>query len=165
VPVGKRKRVGCYNAAPATMGMARSYSMGQLAEFVTHHPIYVLGLLAALGAVLFYELRLKSQDLTQISAPDAVRLINKGALVVDVRPTEAYQRGHIVNARNIELGSLQANRDAVSKQKSKLLVTVCDNGTISAKAAKLLRQGGYENVFSLRGGLAGWRSQNLPLVK
>jgi rhodanese-related sulfurtransferase len=139
--------------------------MGQLAEFATHHAIYVLGLLAALGGVLFYELRLKSQDLTQISAADAVRLINKGALVVDVRPTEAYQSGHIVNARNIDLGSLAANRDAVSKQKSKLLVTVCDHGAISAKAAKLLRQAGYEHVFSLRGGLTGWRSQNLPLVK
>jgi rhodanese-related sulfurtransferase len=28
-----------------------------------------------------------------------------------------------------------------------------------------LRKAGYENVFSLRGGLGTWRSDNLPLVK
>jgi rhodanese-related sulfurtransferase len=28
-----------------------------------------------------------------------------------------------------------------------------------------LRKVGYENAFSLKGGIAGWRADNLPLVK
>ena len=44
-------------------------------------------------------------------------------------------------------------------------MTVCENGIDSAKAAGVLREAGYENVFSLKAGLAGWRADNLPLVK
>jgi rhodanese-related sulfurtransferase len=139
--------------------------MGQLAEFATNHPLYVLGLLAALAAVLFYELRLKSQSLSQVSAVDAVRLINRGALVVDVRAAEAYQGGHIVGARNVDLAQLEGDQQLLGKQKSKLLITVCDNGGSAAKAASLLRKAGHEKVFSLKGGINGWRAQNLPLVK
>ena len=29
----------------------------------------------------------------------------------------------------------------------------------------LLRKAGYPTVFSLKGGLSGWRAENLPLVK
>jgi rhodanese-related sulfurtransferase len=139
--------------------------MGQLAEFATSHPLYVLGLLAAWAAVMFYELRLKSQSLSQVSAVDAVRLINRGAQVVDVRAAEAYHGGHIVGARNVDLAQLEADQQLLGKQKSKLLIMVCDNGASAAKAASLLRKAGHEKVFSLKGGINGWRGQNLPLVK
>lgn len=139
--------------------------MGQLAEYVINHPIYVAGLVAAVVAVLVYELRLRSQGIAQLSVADAVRLINKGAIVVDVRSADAYRSGHIANARNVVPGDLEADGQAVKKLKGKLVVTVCDNGVSSARAAKLLRNAGHEQVFSLRGGLSGWRSQNMPLVK
>jgi rhodanese-related sulfurtransferase len=60
---------------------------------------------------------------------------------------------------------LQQDGDAIDKKKNKVLLTVCDNGSLSGKAASLLRKAGYENVFSLRGGLGTWRAENLPLVK
>ena len=52
-----------------------------------------------------------------------------------------------------------------NKQKNKVFLTVCTNGATSGKAAALLRKAGYPTVFSLKGGLSGWRSENLPLVK
>ena len=64
--------------------------MGQLAEFTGNHPYLVLGLFGAWGAVMFYELRLKARGITQVSATDAVKLINKGAIVVDVRNTDDW---------------------------------------------------------------------------
>jgi rhodanese-related sulfurtransferase len=139
--------------------------MGQLAEFAGNHTYLVLGVLASLAGVIFYELRLRSQGTSQVSASDAVRLINKGASVIDVRDAASYNGGHIVNARNIELTALESDQSIVKKQKNKVLLTVCDNGYQSGKAASLLRKSGYENVFSLKAGLAGWRGDNLPLVK
>ena len=140
--------------------------MGQLAEFVGNHPFLTLGVLAALCAVVFYELRLRSQSLIQVSAGDAVRLINKGATVVDVRKSDEYAAGHIVNARNVPLASIEADPSgAVTKAKNRPLLTVCGNGAGSAKAAALLRHAGYEAAFSVKGGLASWRADNLPLVK
>ena len=136
--------------------------MGQLAEFAGNHPYLVLGLIGTWGAVMFYELRLKTQGLTEVSATDAVKLINKGAIVVDVRNSQAYQAGHIVNARNVAVNELT---DKLKKQKKKVLLAGCDTGASSGKAANVLRKAGYEKVFSLKGGLRGWQGENYPLVK
>jgi rhodanese-related sulfurtransferase len=125
----------------------------------------VSGLLVAWFAVMFYEIRLRSHGVAHVSAADAVRLINKGALVIDVRKPEEFAAGHIVNARNITLDRLASGDDAIKKQKAKILLAVCGDGASSGRAAGLLRKAGYENAFSLKGGLTGWRADNLPLVK
>jgi rhodanese-related sulfurtransferase len=139
--------------------------MAQLVEFANNHVWLVAGLIVALSAVMFYELRLRAQGATHISPADAVRLINKGALVIDIRKPEDFAQGHIVNARNIALERLAKDDDVINKQKNKILLAVCGDGASSGRAAGLLRKAGYENTFSLKGGLAGWRADNLPLVK
>ena len=139
--------------------------MSQLVEFAGNHALLVTGLLVAWAAVMFYEFRLRSQGTTHVSAADAVRLINKGALVIDVRKPEEFEKGHIVNARNVPLERMQQDDDAIKKQKNKILLAVCGDGASSGRAAGQLRKAGYENAFSLKGGLAGWRADNLPLVK
>jgi rhodanese-related sulfurtransferase len=139
--------------------------MAQLAEFAGNHVWLVAGLLAAWAAVMFYELKLRSGGTTHVTTADAVRLINKGALVIDVRKPEEYEKGHIVNARNVPLERVQQDDAAINKQKSKILLAVCGDGASSGRAAGHLRKAGYENAFSLKGGLSGWRADNLPLVK
>jgi rhodanese-related sulfurtransferase len=138
--------------------------MEQLVEFAGNHVWLVTGLMVASAAVLFYEFRLRAQGTTHVSAADAVRLINKGALVIDVRKPEEFQAGHIVNARNVPVERVQQG-DEVAKKKDKILLAVCADGSSSGRAAGQLRKAGYENAFSLKGGLAGWRADNLPLVK
>ena len=139
--------------------------MAQLVEFANNHIWLVTGLLVAWSAVMFYELRLRGQGATHVSTADAVRLINKGALVIDVRKADEFAAGHIVNAKNVGLDRLQQGEDAVNKQKNKILLAVCTDGSTSGRAAGLLRKAGYENAFSLKGGVAGWKADNLPLVK
>jgi len=139
--------------------------MGQLAEFAANHPYLAIAVVATLTAVIVYELRLRTRQGESVSPGEAVQMINRGALVIDVRKTDDFARGHIVNARNIRLGEIQTSDKAVKKPKNKALVTVCENGADSAKAAAALRKAGFENVVSLRTGLAGWRSENLPLVQ
>jgi rhodanese-related sulfurtransferase len=86
-------------------------------------------------------------------------------MIIDVRSSDAYQAGHIVNSRNIALADVESNKDIAKKQKSKPLLTVCGDGASSGKAAGVLRNAGFENAFSLNGGLWGWQAENLPLVK
>ena len=138
--------------------------MARLAEFAQNNLFLVLALLATWSAVMFYEIKLKARGLSQVSSADALRIINKGAMIIDVRPAEAFGSGHIVNARNIALASLESDRPPL-KRKDKVMLTVCENGTTSSKAANTLRKAGFENAFSLKGGLTQWRSENLPLVK
>jgi rhodanese-related sulfurtransferase len=139
--------------------------MEQLAQFAGNHVLLVVGLLGAFGLVAAYELRLRVQGVTHVSPGDAVKLINKSALVVDVRSPEAFNDGHIVNARNLPLAELAADPESLKKNKAKILLTVCDSGAESGKAASLLRKAGYDNTFSIRGGIRAWRTENLPLAK
>ena len=116
--------------------------MAQLVEFAGNHVWLVTGLVLAWSAVLFYELRLRTQGATHVSAADAVRLINKGALVIDVRKPEEYQAGHIVNARNVPVERVQQGDDAIAKKKDKILLAVCADGATSGRAAGHLRKAG-----------------------
>ena len=138
--------------------------MDQLVEFADNNRLLVLALLASWAGVMFYEMKRKATMLSQVSTTDAVRIINKGATIIDVRTDDAYDGGHIVNAKNITLSSIQADQN-VYKKKNKLLLTVCENGINSSKAANLLRKAGFENAFSLKGGLRQWRTDNMTLVK
>ncbi len=139
--------------------------MSQLLEFASNHPVMVAGVLIAWVAVLVYEIRLKTEGAANVSVADAVRLINRGAVIIDVRQPEEFSAGHIVNAKNIELDALEDKEKALSKYKKKVLLTVCNNGSSSGRAATLLRKLGYEQSFSIRGGLTGWRNDNMPVEK
>lgn len=140
--------------------------MGQILEFANNHTLLALAVVVSALAVIFYELRLKAQGVTNVPASMAVQLINKGATVVDVRKPDAYSAGHIVNARNVPLDELQSNPEkSLKKSAKKIYLTVCDNGIASGRAANALRKAGFENVFSVQGGLAAWRADNLPVVK
>ncbi len=139
--------------------------MGQLAEFASTHPFLVIGLIGTWSAVMFYELRLKSLGLQQVSVPDAVKLINRGAMVVDVREPDAFRSGHIVSARNVPLAQVTDEKGPLKKQKAKVVLAVCETGNTSRKAVTSMRSAGFEKAFSIKGGLAGWRAENQPLVK
>jgi rhodanese-related sulfurtransferase len=137
----------------------------QLLEFSGNHPLLITGIVVAWLAVMFYEIRLKSQSSSHVSAVEAVRLMNQGAVVLDVRKPEEYATGHIVNAKNLALEDLAGNRSLLDKYKKKVVLTVCNSGMASNRAAAQLRREGIEQVFSIRGGIAGWKSANMPVEK
>lgn len=139
--------------------------MGELAEHIVNHPFLATGFIVLLAAVVLFEIRQRSQGQVQVGPTQAVRLINAGAVVIDVRSADDFRQGHIVNARNIELAQIDPENALLKKQKGKILITVCDNGIVSNRAAALLRKAGFEKVFSLKGGLNAWRAESLPLVK
>ena len=138
--------------------------MQDIAEFISNNLLLATGLLASGLAVIFYELRLQARNVGGVSIPAVVRMINDGSKIIDVRPAELFTAGHIVDARNIGKQELLDAADKTLAKHKKNVVLVCDNGAGSAECATKLRKDGYENVFSLRGGLDEWRKENLPLV-
>lgn len=137
--------------------------MGQLIEFTNNHPFLVAATIGLGLAILFYELRLRASGLTAISTAQAVGLINRGARVVDVRDKAQFDKGHIVDAINLP-GSDPDNASGKAPNKKKTIVLVCDNGSASGRCVDVWRKAGYENAFSIKGGLAAWRQENLPIV-
>jgi len=45
------------------------------------------------------------------------------------------------------------------------VIVVCDDGSRSGRAATALRRQGFEQVFTLSGGIGAWRQAGLPLEK
>ena len=137
--------------------------MQELAEFTAQNALLVSGLIASALAVVFYELKIKARGIASLSPAMAVRLINNGSTVVDVRTADQFATGHIVNARNMPEAQLLQSSDALAKHKKGTLL-VCDNGMRSAECAAKLRKEGIDNVFSIKGGVSAWQQDNLPTV-
>lgn len=78
-------------------------------------------------------------------------LLANGAIVLDVRSVQEYQNGHIENAINIPINTLEANLNKLDKTKP--IITCCLSGTRSSYAEKLLNQHGF---IVYNGG--GWSS-------
>lgn len=135
--------------------------MDRLLEFTNNHPLLVAGTMMMAFTVIFYELRQRGRGLVAVGAAQAVQLINGGARVVDVREQGSFDAGHIVGAIRAEADALAGDKRL---KKNRPIIVVCDNGISSGRASDQLRAAGFESVYSLRGGLATWQQENLPLV-
>jgi len=139
--------------------------MQQLIEYAGHHPWLVAFALLAAAAVVAYEMRQRQQDAGALAPQDVVRLMNQGAAVFDLRSTEAFAGGHISGARHLPSEQLSTAADTLKKYKDRPLVVCAETGAPGAAAARKLSQQGFSKAFALRGGLAAWRAENLPLAR
>ncbi len=114
--------------------------------------------------LIFSELRRKASGLVAVDPTAAVALINADGIVVDLRSSEAFSRGHIVNARNIPFAELDANTEKIEKYKNKPVVAVCDAGTTSTRAVAALRESGFVSAYGLKGGMNAWTQAGMPVV-
>ena len=96
---------------------------------------------------------------------DAVRLMNQGALLVDVRSREEFESGHVIDARHLPQDEVAGAGESLKKYRDKPVIVCCESGMRSGAAARVLKAQGFTNVLNLRGGLGAWRTENLPLVK
>jgi len=139
--------------------------MQRLFEFAGHHPFLVSGAIAAAFAVAAFEIRERLQAFAALSAMQAVRLMNQGALVLDLRAKDAFDAGHIGDARNVPTAELASQAETLKKWRDKTVITYDDGGSGGAAAARTLAKLGFSKVFSLNGGLNAWVRDNMPLTK
>jgi rhodanese-related sulfurtransferase len=139
--------------------------MQQLLDYIAHHPFLASAAVLAAVVVLAFELRARVQAFAALSASQAVRLMNQGALVIDLRTKQLYDAGHIVDSRNVPMPELESQADVLKKWREKSVITYCDTGADGASAARSLTKLGFTKVFNLQGGLNAWVKDNLPLAK
>ncbi len=72
--------------------------------------------------------------------------ISEGALILDVRTEKEYASGHINGALNISLGTIRERCKELNPQK--IYITDCSHGLRSVKAANLLRERGFKQVYN-----------------
>lgn len=118
------------------------------------------------GALLLWPALTSGGGASGINPTQVVQLMNREkAAVVDVCEPGEFAQGHILGAKNLPLGQLEAQLAQTVKNKTTPLVLVCASGMRSRSAVAIAKKLGYENAQSLVGGMGAWRSASLPVEK
>ncbi|MBC7499036.1 MAG: rhodanese-like domain-containing protein [Herminiimonas sp.] len=126
--------------------------------------IWLFGLVLLSGGALLLPILQRRGN--KVSLLQATQLINQGkTLILDVRTAEEFAVAHVRDAKNIPLKDLPKRIGELDKFKAKSVVVVCSSGVQSSKATGQLKNAGFNDVYSLDGGLAAWQAQGLPTAK
>lgn len=139
--------------------------MTEYLEFATRHPYLVLAAVLLLALAVGHEVKLLTRRYREIGPAELVRLVNGGALLLDLRDAAKYRAGHIAGAVHVAPNELA---DAIKKligPKPRPIVAYCDTGQAAGRAAAWLAGNGHPDAAALKGGLAAWQADNLPLAK
>lgn len=95
-----------------------------------------------------------------IGPVEATRLLDTGALLLDVREHHEWSAGHAPGARHLPLGELRTR--LASLPGDVCVVVVCRSGRRSAEATEVLMVEGFDAV-NLDGGMLAWVEAGCPL--
>ncbi len=135
--------------------------MQELYNFIIENWILSTLFLTVLGILIFSFVSQKSS----ISPNEAVSLLNKmgdDLLIIDLRPIDAFQKGHIINAVNLAAGNLESGLNKYSEFKQAPILIYCDSGMVSSSNSSIFKKKGFTEFKILRGGLDSWKQENLP---
>jgi rhodanese-related sulfurtransferase len=139
--------------------------MEQLIEFVGNNALLAGGFVAVLVLLIYTELMRKIRGLKELSPAQAVPWINASdAVVIDVSTAADFNKGHIVDARNLPASRLADPDAEILKLKDKKLLLVCKSGQAAFTAASSLVKMGASDVAVLKGGMTQWRSDQFPVT-
>jgi len=97
-------------------------------------------------------------SLPNITPAEAKRLVDKGAILIDIRRPDEHARERIPGARNQPIDSL-----SVIDNKSRPVIFHCMSGLrTQIYAAKLAASASGES-FIVEGGLQAWKKDGLPV--
>lgn len=99
-------------------------------------------------------------DVPSFSVAEALRFLESGATILDVRELDEWRLGRIEGAILIPLGDLP---DRIDELPEAPILCVCRSGSRSRIAAEYLIQTGRQ-AFNLDGGVLAWFLDGQPLV-
>ena len=97
-----------------------------------------------------FEEFIKQHMLRELSLPEAVSMVKRGARFLDVRLRKEHTEWHLDNSQNIPLFLLRLKRESLDPAAT--YVCYCNDGRTSAVATFLLREWGVD-VYLISGGL------------
>jgi rhodanese-related sulfurtransferase len=103
-------------------------------------------------------------DIPEIGV-DALEEKLPDALILDVREPEEYAHGHVPGAINVpqaDLADLASRLDELPRGQAILMI--CHSGARSLRAAQFLKQMGFDQVASVKGGTKAWREAGKQLA-
>jgi rhodanese-related sulfurtransferase/glyoxylase-like metal-dependent hydrolase (beta-lactamase superfamily II) len=96
-----------------------------------------------------------------VTAEEAIGLIEAGALLLDVREADEWEAGHAPEATWMPLGAVQERVGELPANRT--IVAICRSGGRSRALAEALVGAGYD-IVNVEGGMRAWVVEDLPIV-
>ncbi len=97
--------------------------------------------------------------LTPVEFHDAIK--DKDIQLVDARTLPEFEEGHLANALNIDVLETDFITKAEKLDLQKPVYVYCRSGKRSAKAALILKDVGFKEIYDMQGGYLLWESEGL----
>ena len=134
-------------------------------EFIQKNLFLVLIALTS-GAMLLWPLVRRSSGGPWVDTLGATQLMNRSdALVIDLRSTDEFVKGHVLGARNVPLADLERRAGDLDKNKARPVIVYGADASRTGAAIPMLRQAGFSDVRNLSGGYSAWLQAGLPVEK
>src|SRR2546425_12844829 len=106
------------------------------------------------------------QLVPEVSPDDVKARLDRGErpMLLDVREREEFRQGYLPGAVSLPRGFLEMRVEEAVPDKNAPIVTYCGSGTRSLLAGRILKEHGYTNVVSMRGGCSARKKPALPLT-
>jgi rhodanese-related sulfurtransferase len=128
--------------------------------------LILIALAVVSGGLLLWPKLTKSGGSSALGILEATQLINhRNAIVVDVRDEKDFAGGSLAGARNVPQARLVERAAEFARFKARPVLVVCATGQQSARALATFKEQGFEEAYSLAGGIGAWKQASLPLVQ
>jgi rhodanese-related sulfurtransferase len=94
----------------------------------------------------------------------AQKPLDPQTVVIDVRETEEWAKGHAVGAIPLSRGVIESEIEEKVPNLETPILLYCADGNRSALVADSLQKMGYTQVTSLAGGFREWAKARLPIT-
>ncbi len=140
--------------------------MDQYIEFISNHYLLALAWVAVTFLLIQDLIENSFSKFSSISPMLVVTKMNSDdTQIVDIRDYLEFKKGHIEDAINIPLTSIEDKVATLAPYKNQSVIVVCQNGARSAAGCKALIKAGFEKVFNITGGMQSWEDSKLPITK
>lgn len=138
----------------------------QLTQFIIKHWILVSAFAFAFAVLIIEEVRAQAGRGESLTPARAVHFINHdNAVIFDLRDVNAFREGHIVGAKNFPASEFDRHEQKWEQYRLQSVILVDAMGLKTSVIATRLKKSSFEKVFFLKGGMSGWKSAEMPVIK
>jgi rhodanese-related sulfurtransferase len=107
------------------------------------------------------------KNIRELSVNDVAEKFKRGEtfFFVDTREDDEWRAGRAKSAIHLGKGVIERDIENKIPDKDAEIILYCGGGFRSALAAEALQLMGYTKVYSMDGGIRGWREAGLPEEK
>ena len=107
------------------------------------------------------------ERIKEISIEDTIGMMETSELIklIDIREKSEWNEKRISNSIYIGKGIIEREIENSSPDVNTKIVLYCGGGYRSTLAAENLQRMGYDDVFSMIGGITEWEEKGFPTIK